>query len=92
MDIINKIYDNLERLPYQLQAEACDFIEYLVFKNEQSHLLDKTSGDTKVSSDNQENLSLSHRSIQELRGLGKQVWQDVSVKEHINAERDSWNG
>ncbi len=92
MDIINKIYDNLERLPNQPQAEACDFIEYLVFKNEQSHLLDKTLGDIKASSDNQENLSLSHRSIQELRGLGKQIWQGVSVKERICTECDSWNG
>lgn len=32
------------------------------------------------------------RSILELRGLGKHLWQDVSVKNYINAERDSWNG
>ncbi|WP_069470584.1 DUF2281 domain-containing protein [Candidatus Marithrix sp. Canyon 246] len=36
--------------------------------------------------------SQTHRSILELRGLGKHVWQNISVKDYINAERDSWNG
>jgi hypothetical protein len=34
----------------------------------------------------------TRRSILELRGLGQQVWQEISVKDYINAERDSWNG
>ncbi|OQY52364.1 MAG: hypothetical protein B6247_17165 [Candidatus Parabeggiatoa sp. nov. 2] len=34
----------------------------------------------------------TRRSILELRGLGKHLWQDVSVKDYINAERDSWDG
>lgn len=36
--------------------------------------------------------SQTQRSILELRGLGKHVWQNISVKDYINAERDSWNG
>jgi len=43
-------------------------------------------------SDNSLPASQTRRSILELRGLGKQVWQNVSVKDYINAERDSWNG
>ena len=34
----------------------------------------------------------TRHSILELRGLGKPFWQDVSVKDYVNAERDSWNG
>lgn len=31
-------------------------------------------------------------SLLELKGLGKAVWQDINVQEHIRQERDSWNG
>jgi hypothetical protein len=75
MDIVNNIYHNLERLPFQQKEEVLDFIKYLIFKNEK-----------------QLSESQTQRSILELRGLGKHVWQNISVKEYINAERDSWNG
>ena len=32
------------------------------------------------------------RSILELRGLGKEIWQGVDIQAYINAERDSWHG
>jgi len=32
------------------------------------------------------------RSILELRGLGKEIWQGIDAQEFINQERDSWNG
>jgi hypothetical protein len=32
------------------------------------------------------------RSILELQGLGKEVWQDIDPEEYIDRERDSWNG
>ncbi|QLE57240.1 hypothetical protein [Nostoc sp. TCL26-01] len=32
------------------------------------------------------------RSILELRGLGKEVWNGIDAQEYINQERDSWNG
>lgn len=32
------------------------------------------------------------RSLLELRGLGKEVWRDVDVKDYIDQERSSWNG
>jgi hypothetical protein len=31
------------------------------------------------------------RSIMELRGLGKEIWQDVDVDEYIKEERSSWD-
>jgi hypothetical protein len=32
------------------------------------------------------------RSLLELQGLGKGVWQDVDVDEYLRQERSSWNG
>ena len=32
------------------------------------------------------------RSIMELKGLGKEIWQDIDVQAYVNQERDSWNG
>jgi hypothetical protein len=32
------------------------------------------------------------RSILELRGLGREIWQDVDAQDYINEERTSWNG
>ena len=32
------------------------------------------------------------RSLLELQGLGKGVWQDVDVDEYLRRERSSWNG
>jgi len=32
------------------------------------------------------------RSILELRGLGKEIWQDIDAQEYIDQERASWNG
>jgi len=102
--IINKIYHNLERLPYQYQTQVLDFVEYLTFKNEQKSVSKKTEDCPRQSNDAghrlaQEMPAYNHlpalqtrRSILELRGLGKHVWQNVSVKDYINAERDSWNG
>lgn len=34
----------------------------------------------------------SQRSILELKGLGKEVWQGVDAQAYIDQERDSWNG
>jgi RecB family exonuclease len=33
-----------------------------------------------------------HRSLLELRGLGKSVWQDIDVDEYLTQERSSWGG
>jgi hypothetical protein len=32
------------------------------------------------------------RSILELQGLGKQIWQGMDAQEYVNRERDTWNG
>lgn len=32
------------------------------------------------------------RSIMELEGLGKEIWQGIDAQEYVNRERDSWNG
>lgn len=30
------------------------------------------------------------RSIMELKGLGKEIWQGIDAQEYVNQERDSW--
>jgi hypothetical protein len=32
------------------------------------------------------------RSILELEGLGKEIWQGIDAQEYVNRERASWNG
>ena len=32
------------------------------------------------------------RSIMELEGLGKEIWQGVDAQAYVNQERASWNG
>ena len=32
------------------------------------------------------------RSILELQGLGKQLWQEIDAQAYVNQERDTWNG
>ena len=32
------------------------------------------------------------RSILELRGLGKEIWQGIDAQQYVNRERDSWHG
>ena len=34
----------------------------------------------------------SQRSLLDLQGLGKDVWQGVDVDEYLRRERSSWNG
>ena len=36
--------------------------------------------------------SIPKRSILELQGLGKEIWQNVDAQEYVNQERESWNG
>ena len=32
------------------------------------------------------------RSIMELEGLGKEIWQGIDAQEYVNQERDDWGG
>lgn len=32
------------------------------------------------------------RSIRELHGLGKEIWEGVDAQAYVDAERDSWDG
>ena len=31
------------------------------------------------------------RHITEMRGLGKELWQEIDPQDYLNAERDSWD-
>ena len=33
----------------------------------------------------------AHR-ITELKGVGKELWEEIDVQQYIDQERDSWNG
>ena len=34
----------------------------------------------------------AQRSILELQGLGKEIWQSIDAQEYVDRERASWNG
>jgi hypothetical protein len=36
--------------------------------------------------------SKKKRSILELEGLGKEVWESIDAQEYVDRERDSWTG
>ncbi|MDM8558276.1 hypothetical protein [Candidatus Parabeggiatoa sp. HSG14] len=103
MDTVKTIANHVERLPLSLQAEVLNFVEYIIYKNdfklttkkkhEWSTLSNEIKNEqTNPSQDKPVLQPKTHRSILELRGLGKHLWQDISVKDYINTERDSWNG
>jgi hypothetical protein len=31
------------------------------------------------------------RSLRELRGLGKEIWQGIDAQQHIDQQRDEWD-
>ena len=37
-----------------------------------------------------QNILEPEHEITELRGLGKEVWNNIDAQDYINAERDSW--
>ena len=34
----------------------------------------------------------SQRSILEMQGLGKEIWQNIDAQRYVDEERKSWNG
>lgn len=54
---------------------------------EQIHLLEELASLVR-----QQMTPQTRRSILELQGLGKEIWQDVDVEDYIEQERDSWSG
>jgi hypothetical protein len=102
MDTVKTISNYVERLPLPLQAEVLDFVEYIIYKNlpksttttnNEWLTLSREMENEQIHTYSQDKpVSKPRRSILELRGLGKHLWQDVSVKDYINAERDSWDG
>ena len=103
MDTVKTIANHVERLPLGLQQEVLNFVEYIVYKNDlqlttlKNHewliLSNEMENEQTTSSQDKPMLQpKTPRSILELRGLGKHLWQDVSVKDYINASLNSWNG
>ncbi len=82
MDTVKTISAQVERLPLKLQEEVLNFVKYLVFRDRVESAVTESGPDA----------AKPRRSILELRGLGKHLWQDTPVKEYLNAERDSWDG
>ncbi|NPV68435.1 MAG: hypothetical protein HPY64_14930 [Anaerolineae bacterium] len=35
--------------------------------------------------------ALRRRRLSELRGLGKEIWQDIDAQEYVNRLRDEWD-
>ncbi|MCK5716881.1 MAG: hypothetical protein KAH77_05275 [Thiomargarita sp.] len=94
MDTVKTISNHVEKLPIKIQMEVLNFVEYLIFKSElklTSQISTQSSMITNHDFKNKQRVQV-HRSILELRGVGKHLWKDISVKDYINTERDSWNG
>jgi hypothetical protein len=104
MDTVKTIYNHVERLPLKSQAEVLGFVEYIIYKNALKSTTTKNNEWLTLSremeneqiptyrQDKPVSQQKTRRSILELRGLGKHLWQDVSVKDYINASLNSWNG
>ena len=69
--------------PYEIAVRA---FEALSLKD-QAKLLAEISG--RVHS---QKISSRQRSILELQGLGKEIWQGMDAQEYVNKERASWDG
>lgn len=54
---------------------------------DQMRLISELAGRLRVQLEGQ-----PHRSLLELRGLGKNIWQGVDVDEYLRQERASWGG
>lgn len=39
----------------------------------------------------QQAVARARRSIRELRGLGKEIWQNIDTQQYVDQERDSWS-
>ncbi|KYK37838.1 MAG: hypothetical protein HXS46_20640 [Theionarchaea archaeon] len=37
-------------------------------------------------------MKVKKHSIQELKGLGKEIWESIDTQEYVNREGDSWIG
>ncbi len=100
MNIAQTISNQVEKLPLKLQEEVLNFVKYLVYKSglEAAAAGDKERSDMEnqaISANSQHSPAAqrkTRRSILELRGLGRHLWKDTSVKDYLNAERDSWDG
>ena len=53
---------------------------------------DVVNGDADSVMDYDESRASGQRSILELSGLGKEVWQGIDTDEYIEEERKSWDG
>jgi hypothetical protein len=80
----------------KLQALARDipaYYEYLLAgvyeldQVEQRHFLTELQALVR-----QHQASSPQHSILELKGLGKEIWQDIDAQEYVDQERDSWHG
>lgn len=78
LKIDNKIIDELDKIALSQGIEPKEIIESLI-----KSFIIANKIETK-------NLK-KKRSIIELSGLGKELWQDIDVEKHIENERNSWN-
>lgn len=72
---------NIKNFPEEIYQRLHELAEreHRSVSQEVVHLLEQATGKAKT------------RSILELRGLGKELWEGIDPVEYVRAERDSWD-
>ncbi len=68
--------ERIESLPLEMQGEVADFVEYLHQKRARQQQLKPA------------NKSLT--AIKQLKGLGKEIWQDTDPDQYVEELRSDW--
>jgi len=87
-DAYQPIIDQFQQFTPGEQFQLLERLAALMKREEQWRLLK----DLIALMDSHETPPKPSRSILELRGLGKEMWQSVDVDQYIEEERNSWDG
>lgn len=68
--------ERIESLPPEMQVEVADFVEYLHQKRARQERAE--SGDKSLAA------------VKELKGLGKEIWQDIDPDQYVEELRRDW--
>ena len=84
-----KLIDEIESLPQSYYEEVLAFVQFLKQKKGLTILADQHSNiDSQSTPVN--DFHQSKRSLMELQGLGKELWQNIDVDAFLEEERNAW--
>jgi hypothetical protein len=87
-----RIYELVKTLPSQQVDEVLDFVEFLRQKDQSKAALQPIPQGTLTGL---RGIAKPHLpkslDFRQAAGLGQEVWSDISTKEYIQKERESWD-